>query len=240
MRYQITVPVLNEEERLKSGIDETIEFLRKKNLLDTWSIVIADNGSTDRTPGIGQELAKTHPHSVSYMRISAKGVGLAIRESWLQSDADIVGYMDVDLATELNHLIDVARCFESIGTHVVNGSRLLPDSEVIGRTLKREITSRGLNIIMRVALGVQFTDAMCGFKFFRHETAVQLLESIPVIPDWFVSAEMLVRAEWLGLTIEEIPVKWTDDPNSKAKVGKLAKQYLGHIHRLRQERRQKS
>ena len=62
---------------------------------------------------------------------------------------------------------------------------------------------------------------------------LDLLKDIPVIPDWFVAAELLVRAEWRGYHIHELPVTWTDDPDSKANINRLVLQYLMHIKRLR-------
>lgn len=234
--FEITIPVLNEESTLEHGIRESLNFFDRHGL-GAWRLVIADNGSQDATPDIARELCREFPGRVRYLRIPERGVGLAIRHSWNDSDADVVGYMDVDLATDLNHLLDVKRLFVESAATVVNGSRLLPDSRVIGRKPLREITSRGLNMIMRYVLKCTFTDAMCGFKFFKRELALELLHDIPRIPDWFVSAELLVRAEWQGDRVQEVAVTWTDDSNSKAKVGKLTYQYLGHIKRLRKEMR---
>jgi len=75
---------------------------------------------------------------------------------------------------------------------------------------------------------------MCGFKFFSRKLALDLLREVPVIPDWFVAAELLVRAEWRGYRIHELPVTWTDDPDSKANIKRLVLQYLRHIKRLRE------
>ena len=124
--------------------------------------------------------------------------------------------------------------FNQQGVSIVNGSRLLHDSSVIGRSLMREITSRGLNTLMHLILHNRFTDAMCGFKFFERSLALELFKEIPVIPDWFVAAELLVRAEWRGYAVYELPVTWTDDINSKANIKKLVPQYLRHIKRLKQ------
>ncbi|MBL0024795.1 MAG: hypothetical protein IPO98_07140 [Saprospiraceae bacterium] len=53
------------------------------------SIVIADSGSADLTGKIAMQLCKTHLE-IKYLKLSKKGVGLALRTSWLQSEADIV------------------------------------------------------------------------------------------------------------------------------------------------------
>lgn len=234
--FEITIPVLNEEDNLDPGLRTTLEFLSRHGL-DDWQLVIADNGSEDDTPRVAAALVEAFPARVRYLRISQRGVGLAIRESWQASRADVVGYMDVDLATDLKHLLEVRDLFTDTDAAVANGSRLLPQSRVIGRRPLRTITSRGLNMIMKTVLRCHFTDAMCGFKFFRRTLVLELLGEIPVIPDWFVSAELLVRAEWRGIPVKEIAVHWTDSPGSKARVGRLTYQYLRHIKRLYQQKR---
>jgi glycosyltransferase involved in cell wall biosynthesis len=230
--FEITIPVLNEQDILESSTKRVIAYL-VANRLDNWQVTIADNGSTDETPSIAASLCSEFSNRIRYIRLEQRGVGLAIRQSWTTSEADVVGYMDADLATDINHLQDVESLFNTSSTFAINGSRLLPGSNVIGRSLLRELTSRGLNIIMGIALKNNFTDAMCGFKFFDRQLALNLLDEVPVIPDWFVAAELLVRAEWHGYDIHEIPVTWSDDSDSKANIKILAKQYLHHIRRLR-------
>lgn len=234
MWFEVVFPVLNEEKRLPAGVRRTLEFL-EGNMQEMWTVVIADNGSADATKEVSQRLVDESSGRLRYRKIAEPGVGGAIRDAWNSSKADVVGYMDIDLATDLRHLKDVEELFYEPAVAVVNGSRLLPTSRVAGRPAVRAATSRGLNLLMKSILRVGFTDAMCGFKFFRRGIAVSLLEDIPTIPDWFVAAELLVRAEWVGYSVREIPVYWEDDPNSKARIGKLAKQYLGHIARLRRE-----
>jgi glycosyltransferase involved in cell wall biosynthesis len=237
MTFEITIPVLNEEDRLSKGIEKTLQFFKEQDM-SNWKIVIADNGSTDNTAEIAQEYEKKNKNIIRYIHIPQKGVGLALRHSWTSTTCDIVGYMDVDLATDLKHLKDAESIFKTTNAKVVNGSRLLNGSKVEGRTILREFTSRSLNYIMNFLLQVKFTDAMCGFKFFHHELAKRLFEEIPIIPDWFISAEMLVKSEWHNISIHEIPIHWTDEPNSKVNIKKLTKQYLDHIFRLRKEKNQ--
>jgi len=92
---------------------------------------------------------------------------------------------------------------------------------------------------MKFVLGAKFSDAMCGFKFYRKETADALVAKASDSNGWFYCAEMLVRAEWDGIKITEIPVTWTDDPNSKVKVGKLSMNYMGEIKKLYVEKQQR-
>ena len=154
MNLEITIPVLNEEETIKEKIKEMIDYTQKNILNKNISFIIADNGSTDRTEQYSMDLIKEYSN-LRYIKLPEKGVGLALRTSWTESKADYVGYMDLDIATDLKALITVVDELEK-GTKIINGSRLLKESEVINRTLLREITSRGFNFLLKLILKIPF------------------------------------------------------------------------------------
>ncbi len=237
MTFDITIPVLNEAETLDRQVRILHTFLLK-NFPDTsqWQIVIADNGSTDATPQIASKLSLEMPE-IRLVKVPEKGVGLALKTSWTQSNADIVGYMDLDLATDLQHFIQAYNALATEGFDVVYGTRLHRDSKVLGRTLKREITSRVFNFILKMYLGVRFSDGMCGFKWLHRKHVKKLMDGGAVSNGWFFSTELLSVAEWSGLKMCELPVRWTDDAaNSKVNIPKLANQYLKAMKVLRKRK----
>lgn len=95
----LVVPVYNEE----SGLAASIEALLAADTgrATELTIIIADNASTDSTPVIGAALAAAHP-TVEYVRLNRKGRGRALSQVWQASDADVVAYTDVDLATDID------------------------------------------------------------------------------------------------------------------------------------------
>lgn len=234
---EITIPVLNEETTLEKNILNALRFCQEEVTTEV-QIVIADNGSTDQTSVIGKNLAQNY-EGVKYLRVPKKGVGLALRTSWALSKAEVIGYMDLDLATDLEHLREVYQTLiVKKDFDIVNGSRLLPNSVVKNRSPLRELTSRLFNQIVQNLLGVSITDGMCGFKFFNRKTALELIGTGITLDGWFLATEILVKADWLDIPVKEIPVKWTDDPNSKVNVLKLSKEYWREILRLRREKEQ--
>ncbi|HDI3146198.1 TPA: glycosyltransferase, partial [Vibrio cholerae] len=137
INLEITIPVLNEEKTLRFHVIKVITYLESINI-DTLDITlsIADNGSTDNTRDIAEELEKEYPQKIRLVKVSKKGVGLALKTSWESSNADIVGYMDLDLATDINHIRQVVEIFSTNSSvDIVYGSRLHKDSEVIGRSV---------------------------------------------------------------------------------------------------------
>lgn len=234
MTFDVTIPVLNEAATLDRQVRILYEFL-KTNFPEKgqWRIVIADNGSTDRTPQIAQELTATLPE-VAFVKVPEKGVGLALKTSWGQSQADMVGYMDLDLATDLPHFLEAYQAIAQKGFDVVYATRLHARSQVLGRTLKREIASRVFNLLLKLYLGVAFSDGMCGFKFLKRAAYQKLYEGGARNNGWFFSTELLTVAEWLGMNMYELPVKWTDDAaSSKVQVVPLAKRYWRDMKALK-------
>jgi len=231
LNIEITIPVLNEEKRLEKGVTNIIKFL-EKSIIRRYKIVVADNGSVDGTEDAARMLEKKY-HRVRFIKVGKKGVGLALKKSWNNSNADIVGYIDVDLATGISHLIDAYNVMLRNDVDVVNGSRILPGSQVINRSILREITSRGFNCVLRTVLNAKFTDGMCGFKFIKR-AAYNRLSTVGLDNDgWFFCSEMLIKAEWFGLNIYEIPIRWKDDGNSRVNISELIYKYSKGIMKLR-------
>ena len=235
-KLEITIPVLNEEKTIKLKINEMINFVENNISNVTVKFIIADNGSTDATERYSLELVDKF-ENLEYIKLPEKGVGLALRTSWLKSSADYVGYMDLDIATDLEALKIVTSEMEK-NTKIINGSRLLKDSIVINRTLLRELSSRILNMILKLVLKVKFTDGMCGFKFLDRKIAQELIETGIDTKGWFFSTEIMVKGSWKNIEIKEIPVKWTDDRNSKVKIFSLSLNYLKSIFKLKNEEKE--
>lgn len=230
----IVIPVLNEETSLECNIVKILNFIEKELCSKFFCrIIIADNGSTDKTPEIAKRLEQMFNGKVFYHRVSRKGVGLALKSTWASSDAEIVGYMDLDLATDLAHLPEALDALINKDADIVYGSRLHKNSAVIGRSLKREITSRAFNLILKLYLRTHFSDAMCGFKFLKQEHVNTLIKDGADSDGWFFSTELLVVSEWKGLYIFELPVKWTDDPESKVNIKKVTLEYINAMKHLK-------
>ncbi|WP_198919836.1 glycosyltransferase [Pseudomonas chlororaphis subsp. aureofaciens] len=230
---EITIPILNEEATLAQQVRTAYAYIQE-NLQDigTITITLADNGSTDSTPDIGRALSTELP-GVKYLRLEKRGVGLALKSSWGESKADIVGYMDLDLATDLGHLRPALSSLTSRKTDIVTGSRLAKGAKVIGRTPLRNFTSACFNYIVKFIFRTSFSDGMCGFKFLQRSILPPLMAHGAQSDGWFFATEILVTGEHLNYKVLDLPVTWTDDPNSKVKIIKLSLEYLKAMFALR-------
>jgi len=225
---EIVVPVFNEDQDLEPSVRRLHAYVRAR-LPFSVRITIADNASTDGTAGLADRLAGELA-GVRVLHLPEKGRGRALRAAWSASDAAVLAYMDVDLSTDLDALLPLVAPLVSGHSDVSIGTRLARGSQVV-RGPKREIVSRGYNLILRAALGARFSDAQCGFKAIRADRARDLL---PLIEDegWFFDTELLVLAERAGLRIHEVPVDWVDDPDSRVAIVGTALADLRGIARL--------
>ncbi len=224
----VAIPVYNEETDLEPCIRRLRDHLVEQ-FPYPFRITIADNGSTDGTLDIAEQLSREFD-DVEVRHLDEKGKGRALRAVWSTSDAPVLAYMDVDLSTDLAALAPLVAPLLSGHSDLAIGSRLARGARVV-RGPKRELISRCYNLILRGTLAARFSDAQCGFKAIRADVAERLL---PHIHDtgWFFDTELLVLAQKARLRIHEVPVDWIDDPDSSVNIVATATADLKGIVRL--------
>lgn len=227
---RIVLPAHNEESVLEKSFLRLHAFC--KDTLDRydWEILIASNGSRDRTGAIAARLAGSYDR-VEALSLPLAGRGGTLRRAAELNGADYLIYMDVDLSTDLTALPELLTALD-YGADAAVGSRHHPGARVV-RSLRRELLSRGYNMLLSGLMGVRsFSDAQCGFKAFRLSRLRPLLALVRD-REWFFDTEVLVLAEYSGLQIVEIPVRWTEDPDSRVHIpSTIARKLLG-LARLR-------
>ena len=226
---EFVLPVLNEERTLGPSVTRLHAYLSANLAHYDWRILVADNGSTDDTPEVAARLTADLDR-VGYLRLEQRGRGRALRHAWLESDADIVSYMDVDLSTDLHSFPRLIQAIEE-GYDIAIGSRLSARAKV-RRSLKREVISRSYNMMIKSLFFVSFSDAQCGFKAVSRNAAQAL---VPLVKNnnWFFDTELLIIAAKRGFRIREIPVDCGEDPDSRVKVLRTAWEDFKGLMRLR-------
>jgi len=217
-----------EQRAIESTLSTLVSYLSAECPYD-WRITVVDNGSTDRTWLLASSFVAADDRTRA-IRLDRPGRGGALKEAWSTSSADVVAYMDVDLSTGLESLRPLLEPIVQGETDISIGSRLAPGA-IIERSVQREIISRIYNMIARRVLHYTVRDAQCGFKAMRASVARDL---IPRIEDdgWFFDTELLVLAWRDGLRINEIPVHWVEDDDSRVRIMETALDDLRGIWRL--------
>jgi glycosyltransferase involved in cell wall biosynthesis len=225
---EVVVPVYNEARVLEWSIRRLYAFLAT-SMPFAWTIVVADNASTDET-WVQAERLSAELDRVRALHLDQKGRGRALRAAWMQSEADVLCYTDVDLSTDLRALLPLIAGLVSGHSDVAIGTRLAPGSRIV-RSREREAISRTYNGLLHLVLRARFSDAQCGFKAISAIAARQLL---PKVKDhgWFFDTELLVAAQRHGFRIHEVAVDWVEDPDSRVEIVPTAVGDLRGVGRL--------
>ncbi|MDQ0790759.1 bifunctional glycosyltransferase family 2/GtrA family protein [Streptomyces sp. B3I8] len=225
---EIVIPVRNEAKMLPSSIHRLHDYL-VQNFPYPFLITIAESGSVDSTRDVGAALARRFPE-VEFVSLDGRGRGLALRHVWAESRADVVSYMDADLSIDLNGFLPLVAPLASGHSDLAIGTRHARGASV-RRSLLRSVLSRTYNLILRIVLGVNFSDAQCGFKAGRREVVQALL---PTVHDdkWFFDTELLCVAQRQGMRIHEVPVDCLDDPETSVDIRRTVWDMLRGVVRV--------
>ena len=223
----IIIPVYNEIEDLENSVREikkAIEAIDKN-----YEIIIAEQLSTDGTDRLADRLAKKD-NKIRHIHFNRLGRGNALSKTIPQAKADIVMYMDVDLATDLRYLKDSINVIKR-GADIATGSRMSRGS-ICRRPLKRELASRTYSYLVRIIFGIGLHDYQCGFKSFKKSTIVPLLGMVKNTY-WSWDTEILIKAHRKGLRVVEFPIRWAEKgAGSKVKLVNDTKMMGGFLFEL--------
>lgn len=233
----IVLPIYNEEVILWSHVNTLHAYCTKQFDSCVWTIVIADNGSSDTSEEIGKKLASELPQ-VIYDKRTTQGRGGALQQAWSLLDADVYIYMDSDLATDLRHLPELIRAIMIDDYDIAVGSRLIKGSST-SRSLFRGLCSHLYSAVPKVFFPTFLVrDCQCGFKAISNRVKNNIL---PLVKDvhWFFDTELLIRAHINQYRIAEIPVDWRDQRyaprKSKVKLWQTALENMQKLWELKKE-----
>ena len=210
----VVVPVHNEQHALPGCLQVLRAYLDDQFPFE-WTITVVDNASTDGVLRVAKEFAECDDR-VRVLHLDRKGRGHALRTAWAYSDADVVVYMDVDLSTSLDALLPLVVPLVNGHSDIAIGSRLAPGARTV-RSPRREVISRCYNAMIRLTHGARFSDAQCGFKAARTDVIRPLLAHV-ADDGWFFDTELLLLAEHNGLRVQEVPVDWVEDVDSRVQI----------------------
>ena len=194
------IPVYNEEAILRAAVVDLVD--RLSAFPWSYELVLAENGSTDRTVEVAAELAERFDQ-LGWRHTEEPNYGKALREGILDARGDIVICDEIDLCDTDFYERAVALLQDSSVDFVV-GSKVM-EGAMDERPLLRHLGTVVINGMLRVTLGFKGTDTH-GLKAFRREPVQAIAHGCLVDRDLFAS-ELVIRAERAGLGLREIPVR---------------------------------
>jgi glycosyltransferase involved in cell wall biosynthesis len=204
-RITIVIPVYNEQGILHSAVVDLRERLKPFGW--NYEIILAENGSKDRTIEIGQDLASKYGDpadgQVKIISMGEPNYGKALKQGILLARGELVICDEIDLCDTDFHrrAIDI---LETGGADMVIGSKLAVGSED-DRPMLRHAASIAYSGMLRALLGFRGTDTH-GLKAFRRLALLDIVRACLVDKDVFAS-EFVIRADRGGVKVKEIPVR---------------------------------
>lgn len=210
----IIIPAYNEEKDLQTAIEAARGYLDDRDV--GGEVLVVDDGSADDTRAIAEHAAQGDDRVRALGYEENRGKGHAVRYGVVRAEGDAIVFLDADLATPVEETDGLLEAIAG-GADVVVGTRVHPEAciERPQPWLRRFMGAR-FRWLARMMLGLRASDITCGFKGFTREAAHAVFDRATV-DGWAFDAELLVIAQRLGLTIVEVPVRWSDSRDSRVR-----------------------
>ena len=221
----IVIPVYNEEGILHASVIDLIA--RLDELPWSYEILLAENGSRDRTVAIGEELAEKHPE-VQIHSLGAADYGMALKEGILRARGKFVICDEIDLC-DTDFYQRAITILDHDEADLVVGSKVMQGAED-RRPIFRRTATLVINGMLRVLVGFHGTDTH-GLKAFRRERLLDTTEHCQLARDLFAS-EFVIRAEREGKRVHEIPIRIVEKRPPSINLMKRVPKVLRDITRL--------
>lgn len=209
-------PAHNEEGNLPILIPAAHKFFSK--ITKTFEILIIENGSTDATPQIADDLAKKYPGVRVLHYPAGLGYGGALREGFLHSQYEYVCYTDSDNQYDVR---EFAAGFKLMRNHDIASGYVTKKAVSFGRKIQSFIW----NLFIRIFFGVSIRDINCSMKIFSRKA----LDNLQIKSrSAFIDAEMLIDAARAGSSIGQFPVTHFERISGKA-IGSSTGVILGTL-----------
>lgn len=196
----VVLACYNEEPHLASSFAEIVATLDETRR--PYEVVFVDDCSRDRTRDVIAALVASHPQVATQVILheANRGRGATVTDGFRAARGRIAGYLDVDLEVHSRYIPSLVRAIEQ-GADVAVVQRIYAFQV---RSLDRYMMSRGYSFLVRRLLGVPFRDTESGYKFFRRDALLPVLDEI-ADRGWFWDTEFMVRAARHGLRVVEVP-----------------------------------
>ena len=199
-QLSIVLACYNEEEILESSFRELRDTLLRFDR--SVEIVLVDDLSRDRTRLLIDKLVAAHQdldlrvilHEVN------RGRGATVTDGFRAARGQIAGYLDIDLEVHCRYIPSLVQAIEA-GADIATVRRIYAFQL---RYIDRYFMSRGYSSLVRRLLGTRLHDTETGFKFFRRDRLMPIIDEIED-GRWFWDTEFMIRSERKGLRIAEIP-----------------------------------
>ena len=222
----VVIPIYNEEAILAVSVAELLGGFSAAGI-SAFEIVLAENGSKDRTREVAARLAGEHPQ-VRTFSCEAPNYGAALRQGIEEARGELIICEEIDLC-DLDFHRRALALLRAREAELVVGSKVMRGAHD-RRPLGRRMATRVYNGALRLTLGFTGMDTH-GLKAFRRSALLPVVGRCIVGHDVFAS-ELVIRAEREGLRVREIPVELVEKRAPSIHLLRRVPKVLQHLVRL--------
>jgi dolichyl-phosphate beta-glucosyltransferase len=224
----VVVPTFNEERRIAQTLEAAAMFLRAQSW--SWEIVVADDGSTDRTAAFVTAVSTREPR-IRLLTLAHGGKGSAVQHGMLESRGRLRYLADADFSTPVTEVTNLLAAIEH-GADLAIASREAGGACRIGEPFHRHLMGRVFNWLIQWLLLPGIEDTQCGFKCLRGPVADDLFTRLSTTGFAF-DVEVLAHARHRGYRTVEVPVTWFYVPGGKVRMVRDTLHMFGDLLRIR-------
>lgn len=229
--YSIVIPAFNEERRIGTTLERTLTYFAGLPQIHL-EVLVVDDGSSDSTASLIETYQEQSPQVCLLRHDVNKGKGWAVRTGMLAAENDYVLFMDADGSTDIGEIEKLAQALDE-GADIAIGSRDVTGSKIRQhQPWLRETMGKVFSWIAREFAIPGIADTTCGFKLFR-KSVVAPLFGRQTVHGWAFDVEVLYLALRMDYKVAEIPVHWTDSPNSRVNLAGVVLPTLRDLIRIR-------
>lgn len=234
MDISIVIPALNEATKIRFDVEAASSFI--KDIGMNGEVIIVDDGSTDSTSEVAREADIPSSVKLSVVRLEKNsGKGFAVKTGIEKTRGDVVLFADSGTCVPYVNALEQIERIRAGELDIAMASRRLKETRILrDRSLKRRILSWLFRqaAITITGLPRRITDSQCGFKLYNGEIARELFKECQTRRFMF-EVEILLRALQNNYRIEEFPVEWTCDLDTRLKPAHIALNVLKELFRIR-------
>jgi glycosyltransferase involved in cell wall biosynthesis len=222
----LVLPCYNEEVVLKDSVAQIIEVLDGTRY--SYEIIFVDDCSDDRTRELIDQAIERYPDKRMSRIFHEKNVGRGgtVADGIRVGTGDVAGFIDIDLEVHARYIPSCVNAVQN-GADVAIGRRVY---KLNLRSLDRYVMSVGYVWLVRKLLGVDLNDTETGYKFFKRERILPVLDEIED-QRWFWDTEVMVRSHYRRYQIVEIPCLFLRRFDKKSTVSPLS-DTIGYFQKL--------
>jgi len=209
--YSIVIPAYNESARIGATLEKVLASIAQRG----WNaeVIVVNDGSRDSTVEIVR-CAERNPALRLIENPGNRGKGYSVRNGMLNAHGEILLFSDADLSSPIEEASKLVNAI-SAGADIAIGSRWLrSELQTERQPLYRQLFGRVFNLMLRVTLGLKYSDTQCGFKAFTRRAA-QTIFPLQRIERWGFDPELLFLANKFGFKVAEVPVKWAHSEGTR-------------------------